>query len=267
MARPPQRRSASSSSGGAFGGGLGAAFGGAGRMPPIVVVLMVTTIVLSIVAAVGLRNGFPLAEWAALIPQRVLRGEAWRLFTWVFFEISHPVNLLFACVCLYVFGSDLALRWGPTRFIVNYLGLATVVGATVVAIGRIYPPLAAGALLGSWPVQLAFIIFWASFFPTKQLRYFVPLGGRTLILVTLGGTLLYALYAGIEQFTAHFIAEGIALAVVRLPSPRMWWLERKLRGMEKRRRSGHLKAVPRDSADRNADSDDKPDPPDGRWLN
>ena len=236
-------------------------------MPPIVVVLMVTMIILSIVGAVGQRNGFPLAEWGALIPARVVRGEAWRLFTWVFFEISHPVNLLFACISLYIFGSDLALRWGPVRFIVNYLGLATLVGATVVAVGRIYPPVATGAFVGSWPLQLALILFWASFFPAKQLRYFVPLGGRTLILVTLAGTVLYALYAGIDAFLPHFIAEGIALAVVRLPSPRMWWLERKLRGMEKRRRSGHLKAVPREPGERNADSDEKTDPPDGRWLN
>jgi|SRR5688572_18928489 len=256
MARVPARSSVSS-----FGRGL---FGG--RVPAVIGVLIVATFVLSIVGAVGLRHGFPIARWSALVAERVLHLELWRLFSWVFFEITTPWGLLFACLALYWFGADLAIRWGTHRFVAYYLGLAAAIGIVVTAIGRVYPPIAGYTYLGATPVTAALVIFWAAYFPAKQLRiYFVvPLGGRRLIYATLAITVLFALFFGIEPFIPEFVAEGLALAIAFLPSPREWWLERKLRGMEQRRQKSHLRVVPRDA---DLGDDDKPEPPGGRWLN
>ncbi len=235
-------------------------FTGGGRFPPIIGLVIFVTVVASIVGAIGERNGFPLLRLGALIPDRLVHGEVWRLFTWIFFE-REPIALVFACLSMYWFGRDLAYRFGPTRFVLMYLGGAALVGAATFAIAQLYSPLGAGAWVGSWPMQEALIILWASYYPTRQIRvYFVvPLGGRQLILLTLAGTVLFAIFYGVASFVPHFVAELIALAFVNLPSPRQLWLESKLRGMEQKRRT-HLKAVPRESSD-----DDKP--PSGRWLN
>jgi membrane associated rhomboid family serine protease len=255
MARSPAR---------ALGGSL---FGG--PVPPVIIVLIVATMVASIVGVVGIRHGFPLVVWASLTPDAILHGQLWRLFTWIFFE-DQPFALIFACLMLYWFGRDLAYRWGPSRFVLYYLGLATVVGIVLVGLSRFYAPLAHYGWLGSWPMQEALIIFWATYYPTRQiLVYFVvPLGGRRLILFTIAGTVLFSLYYGLEAFLPHFLAEGIALAVLALPSPRAFFLERKLHSMEKQRRASHLKIVPRDG-DRPHDIDATPgkDRPPGRWLN
>jgi hypothetical protein len=254
----PQRRTSSRSFGGLT----------IGRMPPVVAVYIVVTIAASIIAVTGLRNEVPILEWCGLAPSLVLRGQLWRLFTWVFFEVGHPINLVFACLSYYWWGSDLAYRWGTTRFVIYTLGLATVVGVIVTGLSLVLPAsLLAPFYVTSWPLQDALIILWATYYPTRTINFYMvlPLAGRALITITALGTVLYALYDGLGAFVPHFLAEGIAFAVLRVPSPRMWWLERKLRGMEKRTRATHLRAVPRD-VDRDADND-KPDPPSGRWLN
>jgi hypothetical protein len=102
-----------------------------------------------------------------------------------------------------------------------------------------------------------------------NLYFMASIGGRTLILLVLAITVLFSLYFGLEDFVPHFLAEGLTLAVLALPSPRAFFLERKLHSMEKQRRASHLKIVPRDG-DRPRDKDVAPGkdhPPGGRWLN
>lgn len=252
MARAPARQTIS----------LGSFLGGGGRIPPIIFVLMAATAVLSIVGTVGMRHGFPLPAWGALVPELVLHGQAWRLFTWVLFEIDHPFSLIFACLALIWFGRDLALRWGTIRFVLFYFGLATVIGALVTALSLAYSPLRGYAYLGTWPLQEATIILWASFYPSRQLlMYFVlPLGGRMLVLLTIAMTVLFSLFYGIEQFIPHFIAEALALGMAAIPGD--LWTEHKLRVMEQKRRASHLRSVPRDPTPPEGEG-----PPNGRWLN
>jgi membrane associated rhomboid family serine protease len=230
---------------------------------------MATIVIVSIVGAVGARHGFPLIAWGVLEPTLVLKGQLWRLFTWVFFE-TDPISLVFSCAMLYWFGRDLAYRWGPTRFVLYYMGLATAIGLATVGLSRLYAPLAEFAWAGSGPLQAAFAIFWATYYPTRQLNLFVAaIAGRNLVLLVIGGTVLFALFGGIEHFIPHFLAEGLTLALLSLPSPTTFWLERKLHNMEKQRRASHLKIVPRDG-DRPRDKEAAPGkdhPPGGRWLN
>jgi membrane associated rhomboid family serine protease len=256
MARAPQRTTRP----GSFGGLT------IGKMPPVIMVYIVVTLAASIAAVVGARNGVGIAEWCALIPSAVLRGQAWRLFTWIFFEVQHPMNLVFACLSYYWFGSDLAYRWGAARFVAYTLGLAALVGGLTCTVAVLAPDVVASAYLTSWPLQDAIIILWATYFPSRQMRLYMvlPVNGRALITITVLGTVLYSLYAGFAAFVPHFLAEGIALVALRLPSPRTWWIERKLRGMEQRRQKSHLRVVPRDAE---IGDDDKPEPPGGRWLN
>lgn len=254
MARVPMRASAR------------AVFGG--PLPPVILVFIVATFTASIVGAVGMRHGFPLWMLCTLDPTAVLHGQLWRLFTWIFFE-DHPLSLVFSCLLLVWFGRDLAHRWGSTRFVLYYMGLAALVGAITAGLSVLYPPLREGAWAGNSPPVLALVLCWATYYPTRQFNFFFvsgPLQGRVLVFLTLAGTVLYAFYSGIEPLVPHFLAEGVALVAMRLPSPRALWIERKLRGVERQRRAGHLKIVPREER-RDPNERGRERPPGGRWLN
>jgi hypothetical protein len=102
-------------------------------------------------------------------------------------------------------------------------------------------------------------------FPDRQVNLFfvLPITGRMMAWLVLGGTVLYGIAAGglqgILHFTPHLAAIGAAWALARggvgagrrWRDARAWWAEQSAR-----RRSRHLKVVKRDG------EQDRP-----RWLN
>jgi len=256
MARAP----AQSRSSGSFGARF---FGGGGRLPPVVGLLIALTFVATIVGVVGARHDFPLVAHSVLVADRLRSFELWRSFTWIFFEADWW-PLLGSCLCLYWIGRELTYRWGQTRFVLIYLATAISIAALVFLVSLLYRPIGALPYLGSWPVMDALIIVWASYYPTRQMRFFfaVTLTGAQLVWATVGMTVMMSLFNGLETFIPHFLGEALALAFVYAPSPRELWLERKLRGMEQKRRASHLRSVPREGKDAGGDQ-----PPGGRWLN
>lgn len=215
------------------------------RVPRVVVLLVGLTLGLSILGAVGSRNGFPLLGVGALVPVLVLGGQVWRLVTWVFFE-TDALPLVFGLLGLWWFGGDLSQTWGPRRFLGTYLGFAAATGLTTSLLALVIPGLVQPFYIGPWPIVDALIIAWATHFPYRDLYvYFVlPLRGRNLIYATLAGTLLLGLLYGLAGVLPHFIAEGFMLAYLRgLGSlwlriwPRKVWTPRRsssrLRSVEK----------------------------------
>lgn len=215
-----------------------------GSLPASIAVLIGVTLVTSILGAQA--EGVLAA--GALVPGYVFAGEVWRLVTWAFFELD-PLGLIFAALALFWFGSDLVRIWGPLRFLGTYLGLAAGAAALTCGLALVWTGLGRMPFVGAWPVVSALIIAWATAFPTRNiLLYFVvPLHGRNLIYATLGGTLLFALLAGIPQFVPHFAAQLLSLvAMRRSPLGGLWTrlkFELAYRGW--RRRSGRLREVPR----------------------
>ena len=262
MARAPVQNRVTSFLGGGFLGG--GALGGAGRLPPVIGLLIALTFVATIVGVVGARHGFPLVAYSVLVADRLRSYELWRSFSWVFFE-ADPWLLLMSCMVLYWVGRELVMRWGQGRFVLLYLSLSMATASLVFLLSLAYRPLGAQPYLGSWPVLDAFVIVWASYYPTRQMRMFfiVTLSGAQLVWATVGMTVVMSLFHGLETFIPHFLAEALALCWMYAPSPRELWLERKLRGMESKRRASHLHSVPRE----NKDASESEQPPGGRWLN
>lgn len=228
------------------------------RYPAVVVWLSGTILVLSCLAALDLRVGYGLLGFVTLKPDLVLQGEVWRLVTWSFFELS-PLGLIFGCMLLLMIGRDLADAWGTRRFLGAYLVLTVLVGALTVLVGLAWQEVRLLPYVTMWPMLEALIIAWATWFPSRQiLVYFVlPLSGRNLVLVTIGGTLIFALLVSVSVFVPHFLAEALALAYLRVPAiGRMFQrLSLGVRGAQ-RRRATHLRAVDR------LDREDEPP----RWL-
>jgi membrane associated rhomboid family serine protease len=227
------------------------AFGG--RVPAAVGGLIAATVVVSLVAVVGERNGFPLRQLFVLAPQSVWGGEVWRLATWVLVE-TEPLNLLFGGLVLFWFGRDLVEAWGERRFLATYFGIAAAAGALTCLAALAWPALLAFRFTGFWAAVDAVIVAWALLHPFRQILLFfaVPVSGKTLLWITVGGTVLFALFAGVAAFVPHLLAEGVAWVWVSGNGPGQWL--RRLR-LPRLRPRGRFEVI-------RADRD-----PDRNWLN
>jgi hypothetical protein len=85
----------------------------------------------------------------------------------------------------------------------------------------------------------------------------IPVSGKALIAITVGFTLLNAIFSPFVIYIPHFVAQLIALIYMDVFSMRRLWLRARHAVAERqfRRRTAHLYVVKRD--------DDRPP----RWLN
>lgn len=235
--------------------GKGLTFGG--RVPAAVGGLIAATVVASVSGVVGERNGLPLLGLGVLSPAAVWRGELWRLATWVLFE-TDPLSLLFGGLVLYWFGRDLCEAWGERRFLLTWFGLAAAAGVAVSLLALAWPALMAGRWTGLWPALDGLVVAWALLFPFRQILLFfaLPVSGQALLWVTVGGTVLYALFAGFAAFAPHLLAEGAMWLHASGRGPGSW-LRRMARARTRRR--GRFEVI---HADRDPDR-----ATDRRWMN
>src|SRR5206468_133236 len=133
-----------------------------------------------------------------------------------------------------------------------YLGLAAFsAGATCLVARFLWPRLMELGYAGQWPVADALIIAWALAYPDRQIyAYFVlPLSGRALIYLTVGGTALYAIFRGVDGFVPHFLAQAGIFLYARGFSPGRLWMRARFWILERtsaRRRAKHLRVIERD---------------------
>ncbi len=233
------------------GAGNPLAFGG--RVPPVVGGLLVATVAVSLLAAVGDQLGLGLRALLLLQPAAVLRGEVWRLATWILVE-ENPLNLLFGGLVLYWFGRDLAFDWGPRRFLVTWFAVPAAAAVVTCLLALLLPRSFAYFASGFWVALDVLIVSWGLTHPGRQvLLYFaLPVSGRALAWITVGATVLFALFSSVTAFVPHLVAEGIAWLLATGQGPGRWL--RELR-WPRRRRRGRFEVI-------HVDRD-----PDRRWLN
>ncbi len=223
-----------------------------GRVPTSVGGLIVATVVVSLAAKVG---GAHLTELLVLYPGEIWRGEVWRLVTWVLVE-DNPLNLLFGGLVLYWFGRDLVEAWGERRFLLTYFAVPAVAGAVASLLALAWPGLDGYPFRGFWVALNAVVIAWGLNHPFRQILLFfaVPVSGKALVWVTIGGTVFFALFSlpDVVAFVPHLLAEGIAWAHVSGKGPGQWL--RRIR-LPRRKGRGRFEVI-------HADRD-----PDRRWLN
>ncbi len=229
-----------------------------GRVPASVGMLLALMLVASVWASID----DSVAQFTALAPVYVRRGEVWRVVTWAFVQ-GDVFSLLFVGFMLWTLGQQLSYAWSERRFVVRFLGYTVGAGVGTTILSLVFES-AASPHIGGWPVVNALIVAWAMLFPDRQVNIWgiLPVTGRTLALLVLGGTALAAVMSGRLEgfggFAPHLVAIAIAwiqargLGGRRLGSQaRQWWAERDVK-----RRAKHLKVVRKDG------SGDRP-----RWMN
>lgn len=224
-----------------------------GRFPIVAVGLATATLVATILAA----NVPAVQALGVMTPSLVMSGQVWRLLTWSLLEF-HPLSLAFVCLLFLFIGRDLVYSWGPDGFLKVCAGIVLSSGALTCLIARfLWRGLYDFPYWSAWALGEGLIIAYATLFPTRTiLVYFIlPLSGRRLLIVTVAGTLLFALLSSFPFFIPHFIAQGLMYFYLHGYSPRLLWLRLRARTIawSPSRRPAHLRPVDRDD-----------EPP--RWL-
>ncbi len=96
------------------------------------------------------------------IPQRVLEGEVWRLFSFILIPpLRHPLLMLIAWYIFYMFGSSLERVWGAF-----YYNLYILIGAMAVVLsGFLFP----GMPIGNGFLGLSVFLAFAYLFPDFEI--------------------------------------------------------------------------------------------------
>ncbi|HWL88592.1 MAG TPA: rhomboid family intramembrane serine protease [Polyangiaceae bacterium] len=209
-----------------------------GRLPWAIGLLLSVVAVSSVVAAVSSHFGSRLFLLAALTPADVWHGEVWRLVTWSFVETS-PLSLIFQCLSIYWFGTDLAGEWGSRRFLSLCGALVLVVGVCTCLAAQLDDLLMRQFVLGGWGWTCGMLVTWGLWFPHRVIRiYFVlPIRGYWFTWLTVGMTVLFAIYAGWRAMLPEFVAEGAAFAWFYAPVLAADW--------RNKRRAGPIRAKKR----------------------
>lgn len=201
-------------------------YGGGGAQPQIVmptftkvvknlVIINVSCWIGLVLIAQGLMDGQPIYQWFGLIPDMVINNfTIWQFFSYMFLHSSSVFHVLFNMLILWMFGSELEMRWGGKFFLTYYLvcgvGAAVLYTICILAyyfISGNYVPLmapvvgASGAVFG---LLLAYgiifgerVIYFMMIFPMKA-KYFAMILGAVELL-----TLMSSGFSGQVANLAH----------------------------------------------------------------
>jgi membrane associated rhomboid family serine protease len=111
------------------------------------------------------------ASSLALLPEALLRGQAWRLVTYPVVNLS-IFSVLWDLLLIWSFGSEIEPRWGSRRFAI-FLLLASASAAVLgVAAAWLLPTSLFGAGAGFAPPLVALIVAWTLEGPSLPTNFF-----------------------------------------------------------------------------------------------
>lgn len=125
----------------------------------------------------GLAIQFLYFDWGL-----VLRGQIWRLLTFVFVpESTQPFNLILSLYFMYFIGSMLEREWGTPKFNLYYLSGVVLTLITGVASHYAF---GYGVLMGTYYVGMSMFLAFAALYPDAQLMllYIIPVKAKWLAL-------------------------------------------------------------------------------------
>ena len=129
--------------------------------------------------------GSDLILFLAFSPDLILRGEVWRLFTWVFLPLAPNMAIFFVAIALYFYyfiGSSLEREWGTAKFTIYY-----IFGILLNIIYGFIMRYALGTFVYLSPsfLNLSMFFAFATLFPDHTVRLFfvIPIKIKWLALV------------------------------------------------------------------------------------
>ena len=170
-------------------------------------------IIVLISAVVFVIGGGGLLRFLSFNPALILRGEVWRLITWIFIPINAGAGLggiFFTAIALYFYyfiGSTLEREWGTAKFTLYYIFgvlLNIIYGFVIWFTSDAFTSLVLGNMIWLTPsfLNLSMFFAFAAMFPDFVVRLFllIPIKVKWLALVN-GAVFLYSIVTGILNGT------------------------------------------------------------------
>ena len=152
--------------------------------------IILTYIVGYVLLLISSYSSFNVLSWLTMNPGAIMRGQVWRLVTWVLMPPgSLDVFTIIMLICYYQLGSILERTWGAFLYNVYiFFGLImTVIGAFIMyfAGGALLIEMTGGMLFSTYYVSLSIFLGFAMTFPDQQMlfMFIIPIKIKYLALV------------------------------------------------------------------------------------
>ncbi len=234
------------------------------RLTPAVKVMIIGFVGLFIVQMIEqqwMDRGI-MARYLALFPTLIWQKipQLWRLFTWPLVQAADVSGLLWACVGLYFFGTELEESFGTRRFLLFTAIAVLLTGIVATAYGAVHSTFMAQPVYGVAPLGFALTTAWGIRFPHKRLM-FPPVSARVFVWVILGIAVLSIIARSNRESPAASIgAIGVGYLLGKTWDRVDDFLDRR-RVTKLRAKRGALKAI------QGGKLDDRAKPVDKRFLN
>ncbi|MDC7279645.1 hypothetical protein NXH64_09040 [Butyrivibrio fibrisolvens] len=164
-------------------------------------------------------TGVPYLDYLTLEPHFILRGEVWRLVSWVLIPPSNT-SILFAAIMFllyYQLGTSLERTWGAFRFNVYIFGgmFFTIIGAFITY--AIYgPTVPIGQFISTYYINLSIFLAFSTCFPDMQvlLYFIIPIKMKWM-------SIFYLLIIGYS--VANYLMAGYLFAAMPIIASLLNW--------------------------------------------
>lgn len=158
-------------------------------------------------------DGLQLYNWFCFDASLILKGQVWRLFTYIFtfgYEYSTGVLgfflMLIALYFYYWLGKMLEATWGTLRFNLYYLSGVLLMDAAALIVRLAFPRISLSIPVTVTYLNLSMFLAVATLIPDQRvmLMFFIPIKMRWLALVYFGLT-LYEVANGIYSAVIYWV--------------------------------------------------------------
>ena len=151
-------------------------------------------------------NPYSTIQALALIPEMVLKGQVWRLLTFVFLPDTYSLLwILFTVYLTYMIGASLENYWG--RFKLNIYFFTGMLGSILAAF-------ITGAGTTGYYLNLSLFLAYATLFPEQEFTLFFILPVKVKYLGLLNAAyILYQMYIYIQMRQWHMVAAIIVMLI------------------------------------------------------
>jgi membrane associated rhomboid family serine protease len=171
---------------------------GLGEKPVVTITLIAITCVLfffhAIIASTSRIE--PISEYLSLLPQKAIDGlEIWRFFTYGFVHRFGDIFIvLINMLMLYIFGKEIEILLGRTRYILLYI-LAIVFSGVICCAYAYFIGKPAIPFYGSYAPVMAAIVFFTLNFPKQAILFFfiIPMKVWMATVIILAIQVLYCM--------------------------------------------------------------------------
>ena len=180
-------------------------------MPGVKNILIANVAIYVVMYLFGFGNIF--VEFFGLIPQYVIKGFVWQIFTYMFLHSPDIFHILFNMYALWMFGTALEARWGTREFVKYYM--VTGIGAGIIStIMYIRVPT---VIIGASGAVYGLLLAFGMMFPTQIVYLFFAFPVQARYLVLIFGVLEFIFGIRGGGGVAHFAhLGGIAVGYVYL---------------------------------------------------